>query len=63
MLDVLWGVPSYERLVTAWNLDGQEATEAITWLIGLLVDAIRHDRRPGADPGPGQLPGHSSIPG
>jgi hypothetical protein len=39
-------------LVTAWNLDGAAATEAITWLIGLLVDAIRHDRRPGADPGP-----------
>ena len=53
MLDILWSVPSYERLITAWDLDGEAATEAITWLIGLLVDAIRHDRRPGADPGSG----------
>jgi len=24
------GVPSYERLITAWNLDGDETTQAIT---------------------------------
>jgi AcrR family transcriptional regulator len=53
MLDVLWHVPSRERLITAWNLDSAQATQAITWVIGLLVDAIRHDRHPGsgdADP-------------
>lgn len=47
MLDILWGVPSYERLITAWNLDGDQATQAITWVIDMLVDAIRRDRRPG----------------
>jgi len=51
MLDVLWSVPSYERLITAWKLDGDEATQAITWVIGMLVDAIRHGRRPGSEPG------------
>ena len=51
MLDVLWGVPAYERLITAWKLDGEQATQAITWVIGMLVDAIRHDRRPGSEPG------------
>ena len=47
MLDVLWSVPSYERLTSAWDFDGDEATQVITWMIGLLVDAIRDDRRPG----------------
>jgi AcrR family transcriptional regulator len=51
MLDVLWGMPSYERLITAWDLDGDQATQAMTWVIGVLSDAIRHDRRPGSDPG------------
>ncbi len=45
MLDVLWSVPSYERLTSAWDFDGEEATQVIAWMIGLLVDAIRHDRR------------------
>jgi AcrR family transcriptional regulator len=48
MLDVLWNVPSYERLITAWNLDGEQATRAVTWAIGLLVEAIRDGRRPGS---------------
>ncbi|MCK9904289.1 TetR family transcriptional regulator [Parafrankia colletiae] len=46
MLDVLWHVPSYERLTTMWNLDGDQATKAITWVIGLLVDAIHEGQRP-----------------
>jgi len=51
MLDVLWNVPSRERLINAWNLDSDQATQAITWVIGLVVDAIRDDRRPGPDRG------------
>jgi AcrR family transcriptional regulator len=46
VLDVLWGVSPYERLTTAWNLEGPQATEAVTWAIGILVDAIRAGRRP-----------------
>ena len=56
MLDVLWGMPSYERLTTAWNLDSDQATQAMTWVIGVLSDAIRHDRRPGSDPEHPQRP-------
>jgi len=48
VLDVLWGVSPYERLTTAWNMQGPQATMALTWAIGVLVDAIRADRRPGA---------------
>jgi AcrR family transcriptional regulator len=48
VLDVLWGVSPYERLTTAWNLEGQQATVALTWAIDVLVEAVRRDRRPGA---------------
>src|SRR4051812_6400634 len=33
LLDVLWNLPSYERLVGVWNLTADEATRALTWLI------------------------------
>jgi AcrR family transcriptional regulator len=48
VLDILWGVIPYERLTTAWNLEGPQATSALTWAIGIIVDAIGRDRRPGA---------------
>ena len=46
MLDVLWSVVSYERLVVDWELDPQDATRAITWVIRLVEDAVRGGRRP-----------------
>jgi hypothetical protein len=46
MLDVLWSVGSYERLVADWGLDPQEAINAVTWVIGLVERAIRADDRP-----------------
>jgi AcrR family transcriptional regulator len=46
MLDVLWGVSSYERLVAAWELTPEQATRAITWVIGLIEAAIRAGRAP-----------------
>jgi AcrR family transcriptional regulator len=46
MLDVLWSVVSYERLVTDWELDPQDAIRAITWVIRLVEDAVREGRRP-----------------
>jgi AcrR family transcriptional regulator len=48
LLDALWSVSAYERLVAVWGLDTDEATEAMTGLIGLLVDALRDGRRPWA---------------
>jgi AcrR family transcriptional regulator len=41
MLDVLWSVASYERLVVDWALDPKEAIKGATWVIGLVEDAIR----------------------
>ena len=46
VLDVLWGVGPFERLTTAWNLEGPQATTALTWAIDILVDAIRRGQRP-----------------
>ncbi len=46
VLDVLWAIGSYERLVTDWQLDRGEATRAITWAIGLVEQAVREGRRP-----------------
>ena len=50
MLDVLWSVMSYERLVMGWELPPAQATAAITWVIGLVEAAIREGRGP--DDGP-----------
>jgi AcrR family transcriptional regulator len=41
LLDVLWNVPSFERLVVQWGLDPEDATRAIEWAIGLVVGALR----------------------
>jgi hypothetical protein len=50
ILDVLWGVMSYDRLVAAWELTPQQATRALTWAMGLVEAAIREGRGP--DDGP-----------
>ena len=47
LLDVLWNVATYERLVTDWSMDRDLAIETVGWAIGLVEDAIRQGRRPG----------------
>ena len=46
MFDVLWSVVSFERLAMDWELDAADAIAGITWVIGLVEDAIRNGRRP-----------------
>src|SRR6476469_3976648 len=46
LLDVLWNVPSYERLVGVWGIGGSEATEAIGWLMAKVGAAIEEDDPP-----------------
>ena len=46
MFDVLWGVAPYERLVADWGLESDQAVAGITWVIGLIEDAVREGRRP-----------------
>jgi AcrR family transcriptional regulator len=46
MLDVLWSVAAFERLVGDWRLDADEAVRAVSWVIGLVEQAVREDRGP-----------------
>jgi AcrR family transcriptional regulator len=46
VLDLLWSVGAYERLVRDWDLDADQATRAITWVIAMVEDAVRHGRAP-----------------
>ena len=46
MFDVLWSPVSFERLAMDWELDAADAIAGITWVIGLVEDAIRHGRHP-----------------
>jgi len=41
VLDVLWSVSAHERLIKDWRLDGEQASAAIRWAMGLLVEAVR----------------------
>ncbi|MDA8044505.1 MAG: TetR/AcrR family transcriptional regulator [Actinomycetota bacterium] len=44
--DVIWAAPSYERLVLIWQLDHRQAMDVITWMLSMLVGAIRSDQKP-----------------
>jgi AcrR family transcriptional regulator len=53
LLDVLWSVPSFERLVVQWGIAGDDATRVITWALDLVATAIRAGNSPVAtDLGP-----------
>ena len=46
LLDVLWDAPSHERLVRDWQLPGDEAARALTWIMDTLVRAVETDSPP-----------------
>jgi AcrR family transcriptional regulator len=46
ILDVLWSVASYERLVADWGLEADDAVAGVTWAIDLVVEAVGAGRRP-----------------
>jgi AcrR family transcriptional regulator len=48
MLDVLWSVGAYERLVRDWELDPDQAIRAIDWVIGMVETAVRRGQGPRA---------------
>lgn len=41
VLDVLWSVVSYERMVTDWGLAPEDAIRGLTWTIDLVEAAVR----------------------
>ncbi len=48
LLDVLWNLPSYERLVGVWGVDGATATDAVNWLMAKLIEAVEDGSPPPA---------------
>jgi AcrR family transcriptional regulator len=46
MCNVLWKVSVYESLVVDWELASDDAVAGITWVLGLVEEAIRDGRRP-----------------
>ena len=46
MFDVLWSVASYERLVVDWQIDHERAVQGISWVIGLVAQAVKDGRGP-----------------
>jgi AcrR family transcriptional regulator len=40
VLDVLWNMPSYERLVGVWGVPSEESARAITWVMRMVVQAV-----------------------
>ena len=46
ILDLLSGVPSYERLLVDWGLDRDEAIRGVTWVMELVGEAVREGRPP-----------------
>ena len=45
---MLWNLPTYERLVGAWGIDGGDATRAVEWLMTKVTTAITDDLPPPA---------------
>lgn len=46
VLDVLWSVATYERLVGDWHFDREQAIRATRWVIRMVELAIQEGRRP-----------------
>jgi len=48
VLDLLWSVGAYERLVRDWGFETDQAAQAVAWAIAVVADAVGGDRAPGA---------------
>ncbi len=48
LLDVLWNLPSFERLVGVWGVDGATASDAVNWLMAKVIEAVEDGSPPPA---------------
>ena len=46
VLDVLWGLATYERLAADWDLSAADAAAGASWVAALVVEAVQSGRRP-----------------
>jgi AcrR family transcriptional regulator len=48
MIDLIWSIDAYQRLVDGWQMDSESAIEAVRWGVELVVaDATRRASEPG----------------
>lgn len=45
-LDILWDVPSFERLIAAWNFSPDRAARTIQWMIHLVEESVARGEKP-----------------
>lgn len=46
LLDVLWNLPAFERLVVGWQLEPERAAGALAWLVELVLRAAASGEGP-----------------
>lgn len=46
LLDVLWHLPSHERMVSGWGIPSDDAAGALVWLMQRLIDAVEDNDPP-----------------
>ena len=46
LLDVLWNLPAFERLVVGWQLESERASRALAWLVELVLRAAEDGEAP-----------------
>lgn len=45
-LDILWDVPSFERLIAAWKFDPARAARTIQWMVRLVEESVQRGEKP-----------------
>jgi AcrR family transcriptional regulator len=48
LLDVLWNLPTYERLVGVWGVQADRASRGVEWMMAKVTRAITEDSPPPA---------------
>lgn len=46
LLDVLWNLPAFERLVVGWQLEPERASAVLAWLVELVLRAAEAGEAP-----------------
>lgn len=46
LIDILWGVQTYQRFIIGWDFEVDEMTRAVGWLLDLIRTAVRDDHPP-----------------
>jgi hypothetical protein len=50
VLDLLWSATAHQRLMEAWGFDADRATNAITWGIDTVLNALTRTGTPRPTP-------------